>query len=157
MNRENLPAPNMICEVCGRKYRRCNKCYELKNRGIEAWREHCDSIECYQTLLFVNSDDYSKLTKEEYDRVIAFELPDGRDPVESIQNKLDEIKAVIESKEKDDNLVSNAQSVQSVQSVQSIQKVQNVQNGNQWKNNKNNKSNKMYYPSGKNNSNKNVK
>ena len=89
--------------------------------------------------------------------VIAFELPDGRDPVESIQNKLDEIKAVIESKEKDDNLVSNAQSVQSVQSVQSIQKVQNVQNGNQWKNNKNNKSNKMYYPSGKNNSNKNVK
>lgn len=90
MNRNDLPAPNMTCEVCGRKYRRCKKCAELHGHGIEAWREHCDSIECYQTLIFSQIDP-AEATQEEYDRVVALELPEDRKPVDEIQAKLDEI------------------------------------------------------------------
>ena len=99
MNRADLPQPNKTCEVCGRKYRRCKKCVELRNRGVEAWREHCDSIECYQTLILANSDP-SKVTLEEYERVIALELPEGNKPVKEIQDKLDAIKSAIDEKSK---------------------------------------------------------
>ena len=99
MNRADLPQPNKTCEVCGRKYRRCKKCIELRNRGVEAWREHCDSIECYQTLIFANSDP-SKATLEEYNRVIALELPEGNKPIKEIQDKLDAIKNIIDEKSK---------------------------------------------------------
>ena len=100
MNRNDLPAPNATCEICGRQYRRCKKCIELRSRGIEAWREHCDSIECYQTLVFVQTEDKSAITKEEYERVIAFELPEGRKPVKSVQDKLDQIKVALYGEEK---------------------------------------------------------
>lgn len=103
MNRNDLPAPNAICEVCGRQYRRCKKCIELKSRGIEAWREHCDSIECYQTLVLTQTEDLSNISKEEYERVISFELPEGRKPVKEIQKKLDNIGLSIENREKTSN------------------------------------------------------
>lgn len=99
LNRNDLPAPNKTCEVCGRQYRRCKKCAELKRGGIEAWREHCDSMECYQTLIFSQIEDYSKVTREEYDRIIAFELPDGRKPIEPIQEKLNKINEYLEGQE----------------------------------------------------------
>lgn len=103
MNRNDLPAPNAICEVCGRQYRRCKKCIELKSRGIEAWREHCDSIECYQTLILTQTEDLSNISKEEYERVISFELPEGRKPVKEIQKKLDNIGLSIKNREKTSN------------------------------------------------------
>ena len=99
MNRNSLPEKNMICETCGRAYRRCKKCAELKHGGIEAWREHCDSIECYQTLVFSQTEDLSTVTMEEYNRVIAFELPEGRKPVEAVQEKLDKIKDYLNEQE----------------------------------------------------------
>lgn len=87
----------MTCEVCGRKYRRCKKCAELHGYGIEAWREHCDSIECYQILIFSQSDP-SKVTQEEFDRVTVLELPEGGKPVKEIQDKLDEIEKAIKAR-----------------------------------------------------------
>ena len=47
MNRENAPKPNAECVICGNKYYRCARCIELKNRGIEAWKLHCDTMECF--------------------------------------------------------------------------------------------------------------
>lgn len=102
MNRNDLPAPNKECEVCGRKYRRCKRCIEMRSRGIEAWREHCDSAECYMTLV-LSQTDASKVTREEYERVIGYELPEGRKPVKEIQDKLDKIKSAIEERESKKN------------------------------------------------------
>lgn len=103
MNRNDLPAPNKECEVCGRKYRRCKKCIEMKNRGVEAWREHCDSVECYMTLVFSQTSDISKLTMDDYNNIISLELPEGRKPVEEIQSKLDRIKETIENNNRKDS------------------------------------------------------
>ena len=44
----------------------------MRNRGIETWRIHCDSAECYMIYLLVNTDDISKITEEEYDEVIDY-------------------------------------------------------------------------------------
>ena len=103
MNRNDLPAPNKECEVCGRKYRRCKKCIEMKNRGVEAWREHCDSVECYMTLVFSQTSDISKLTMDDYNNIVSLELPEGRKPVEEIQKKLDRIKETIENNNRKDS------------------------------------------------------
>ena len=100
MNRNDLPAPNKECEVCGRLYRRCVKCAKMRSRGIEAWREHCDSYECYQTLIFTQ-EDMSKITQDQYDRVIAFELPEGRKPIAPIQEKLDAIRAELQRRKRE--------------------------------------------------------
>ena len=97
MNRNDLPAPNAICEVCGREYRRCKKCIEMKSRGIEAWREHCDSMECYQTLILTQMDP-SVVTKEQYDRIMSFEYPEGRKPVADIKKKLKTIKENLDTR-----------------------------------------------------------
>lgn len=91
MNRNDLPAPNTTCEVCGRKYRICKTCAKMRTHGIDTWRTHCDSIECYQTLIFANTTDLSTLTVDDYNRIISYELPEGRKPIEEIQNKLDTI------------------------------------------------------------------
>lgn len=91
MNRDDLPTPNATCEVCGRKYRRCKKCIELRNRGMETWRLHCDSMECYQILTLVNTEDISTIDKETFDRVASFELPEDRKPIQTVQDKLDAI------------------------------------------------------------------
>ena len=103
MSRNDLPAPNKECEVCGRKYRRCKKCIEMKNRGVEAWREHCDSVECYMTLVFSQTSDISKLTMDDYNNIVSLELPEGRKPVEEIQKKLDRIKETIENNNRKDS------------------------------------------------------
>lgn len=100
MNRKDLPAPNHTCEVCGHKYYRCKKCIEMKYRGIETWRVHCDSIECYQILTFVNEAKEAKVDdslKTEYERIRALELPDGRKPVGTIAEELRAIKKRIQS------------------------------------------------------------
>lgn len=100
MNRADLPAPNATCEVCGRKYRKCQKCIEMRSRGIETWRQHCDSIECYQTLVLVNVKDISTIMRDEYERVVSFELPDGRKPIPEIQKKLNSIKTALDERDK---------------------------------------------------------
>lgn len=99
MNRNDLPAPNTTCKVCGRQYRRCKTCAQLRNRGIEAWREYCDSPECYQTYILSQMDDVSSITMEDYERVMAYELPEGRKPVDEIAEKLEEVKKKLEERE----------------------------------------------------------
>ena len=109
MNRNDLPAPNAECEVCGRKYRKCKKCLQMKTMGIETWRDHCDSYECYQVYILATTTDYNKITKEEYDRIVNLELPEERKPVHDIQEKLDRIKEHLDANEvrKQDQNVSN--------------------------------------------------
>ena len=70
----------------------------MRNRGIETWRIHCDSAECYMIYLLVNTDDISKITEEEYERAISEELPENRDPLPEVKKKLEEIKNDIESR-----------------------------------------------------------
>ena len=101
----------------------------MRNRGIETWREHCDSIECYQTLVLSQTEDISKITQEEYDRVIAYELPEGRKPIKEIQDKLDNIKAQLEKKNNINNTVSKEENKYSSTAVSDKDK-------HPWENNK---------------------
>ena len=71
----------------------------MRNRGIEAWRARCDCIECYQIWAFVSTPDTSKITKEELDRVLSIELPEGHEIKDSIKTKLNAIKTQVEEKE----------------------------------------------------------
>ena len=91
MNRNDLPTPNAICEVCGKPYRRCNKCIELRSRGIETWRIHCDSMECYQAYIILNKDQ-DEITKEEFEYLSTMKLPDGRKYTKENKAKVDELK-----------------------------------------------------------------
>ena len=135
MNRKDLPPANMTCEVCGRKYRRCKTCAQMHSRGIETWREHCDSVECYMTLVLSQTEP-SKVTLEEYNNVINLELPEGRKPVEDIQSKLDAIKTDIDNREK--TIVKTSTKISD--------KVNNKADDsiNEWKDNKSNNEFKSY-------------
>ena len=90
MNRNDLPQANMTCEVCGHKYRRCKTCAQMRSRGIETWREHCDSPECYQIWILAN-DETIKLTKEEFDRIKNIELPEEREITKETKEKIDAV------------------------------------------------------------------
>lgn len=96
MNRNDLPEPNATCEVCGQPYRRCNKCIELRNRGIETWRIHCDCMECYQAFILLSKDD---ITKEEYEQLAAIKLPENRKYTKENKTKVDELKKKFTVKE----------------------------------------------------------
>lgn len=100
MNRNDLPAPNATCEVCGRRYRICKTCSQMRNRGIDSWRLHCDSMECYQILILANTEDISTIDKETFDRATSYELPENRKPIKEIQDKLDIIAKKFEPKMK---------------------------------------------------------
>lgn len=91
INRKDIPEPNTTCEICGRRYRLCVKCAQMRTRGIEAWRQHCDSEECYLTYILVNMMGLDEITKEQYERAVSAELPDGRDYVPDVQAKMDKI------------------------------------------------------------------
>lgn len=96
MNRNDLPASNAVCEVCGKPYRRCNKCIELRNRGIDMWRYHCDCAECYQIYSLVQRDP-STITLEDYEYIKSIELPEDRKPIKEVKDKIDGIKTRFES------------------------------------------------------------
>lgn len=99
MNRKDLPEANATCEICGGKYRICKKCSNLKARGIEAWRQHCDSYECamYYYLLI---DDIDNITQEVFDNVMKVELPEGRQLTKENQIKMDGIEHYLSEKNK---------------------------------------------------------
>lgn len=119
MNRNDLPQANNTCETCGHKYRRCNKCSQMRNRGIEAWRARCDCIECYQTLIFSQTDDLSTITREQYNTIISYELPEGRKPIKEIQDKLDAIDKYLTEQEEKEKLEQKEQmEKQNIQSTQ---------------------------------------
>ena len=92
LNRGDLPKPNATCQVCGRQYRICNTCSKMKRAGIESWRTKCDSVECYQTLIFTEQP-ISECTIEQLEYVKSMELPEDRKPIKEIQDKLDAIEA----------------------------------------------------------------
>ena len=91
INRKDLPEANATCQTCGHRYRICNKCLEMKSRGIETWRQHCDCIECYEIYVFLNQDP-SRITKEEFDRAAAIELPVGQEMTKEVKDKFNAIR-----------------------------------------------------------------
>ena len=97
MNRNDLPEANATCEVCGHRYRVCNKCIRMKYRGIEAWRQHCDSPECYLTYILINQDP-KDTTREQLETVLSLELSDGREFTKDVQKKLDGIEQYLNNK-----------------------------------------------------------
>ena len=141
----------MTCEVCGRKYRQCKTCAQLHARGIEAWREHCDSIECYQTLILSQTEDVSKITKEDFDRVMSFELPEGRKPVKEIADKLDAIekklneKVIKEKAEAEHSVAAEKQTV----FMKPNPNTSNTSGNKSWKGNNTKSNYKQYDPKGK--------
>lgn len=98
MNRKDLPEANATCEICGHRYRICNKCMQLRYRGIEAWRQHCDSPECYFAYILINTN-YDDITREQFEHVINTELPDGREYTRDVQKKIDGIEQYLKEKE----------------------------------------------------------
>ena len=111
----------------------------MHSRGIETWREHCDSVECYMTLVLSQTEP-SKVTLEEYNNVINLELPEGRKPVEDIQSKLDAIKTDINNREK--TTVKTSTKISDKVSVKANNKADD--NINEWKDNKSNNEFKSY-------------
>lgn len=99
MNRKDLPEANATCEICGHRYRICNKCLQMRSRGIEAWRQHCDSPECYLVYIAINEDP-DKITKEQYEVALHTELPEERQFTKDVQRKLDAIEHYLLEKEK---------------------------------------------------------
>lgn len=150
INRNDLPPANMTCEVCGRKYRRCKTCAQMHSRGIEAWREHCDSIECYQTLVLSQMEDVSNLTREQFDRVMSFELPEGRKPVKEIADKLDVIEKKLNEKAIKEKAEAEYKAAAEKQTVfVKSNSVSNTSDGKSWKSNNAKGSYKQYDPKGK--------
>lgn len=99
MNRKDLPEANATCETCGHRYRVCKTCAQMRSRGIDAWRTHCDCAECYEVYIFSNMDP-DAVTKEQYEHVMALELPEDRKPTGDVQKKLDVIKDYLYKDEK---------------------------------------------------------
>ena len=97
INRKDLPEANTTCKTCGRKYRLCKRCLKLRSMGLESWREYCDCVECYQVYT-VLSKDIKDITKEEFDYIMAIELPEGQEYTEEIKNKFSEVKKYFDSK-----------------------------------------------------------
>ena len=100
MNRKDLPEANATCETCGHRYRVCKTCAQMRSRGMEAWRTHCDCAECYQIYILTNML-YDDITREAYDRAMQLELPEDREPTREVQRKLDSIEHYLSEKEKE--------------------------------------------------------
>lgn len=100
MNRKDLPEANATCETCGHRYRVCKTCAQMRSRGIDAWRMHCDSAECYQIYILTNMP-YDDITREAYDRVMQLDLPEDREPTREVQKKLDSIEHYLSEREKE--------------------------------------------------------
>ena len=79
MNRNDLPAPNANCEVCGTPYHRCSKCIKLRDKGIDTWKLHCDTSRCYQVLKAVEWAENRMIDAKEFNDSISEKLPDGRE------------------------------------------------------------------------------
>lgn len=105
MNRKDLPEANATCETCGHRYRICKTCAQMRLRGIDAWRTHCDCAECYQIYILSNMG-YKEITREMYDRVMQLELPEDREPTREVQKKLDGIEHYLLEQERE---LANAQ------------------------------------------------
>ena len=117
MNRKDLPEANATCETCGHRYRVCKTCAQMRSRGIDAWRMHCDCAECYQIYILTNMD-YKDITREAYDRAMQLELPEDREPTREVQKKLDGIDHYLSEKEKEQAEANKAAQVNSQDKVQ---------------------------------------
>lgn len=98
MNRKDLPEANATCETCGHRYRVCKTCAQMRSRGVDAWRTHCDCAECYQIYILTNMP-YDDITREAYDRAMQLDLPEDREPTREVQKKLDSIEHYLSEKE----------------------------------------------------------
>ena len=74
----------------------------MRSRGIETWRQHCDSYECAMYYYLLQKD-YSEVTKEEYETVVNTQLPDGRELTRNIQVRLDGYEHYLSEQEKSKN------------------------------------------------------
>ena len=102
MNRKDLPEANAICETCGHRYRVCKTCAQMRYRGIDTWRTHCDCVECYHIYILTHTEQ-DKITKEQFDFVMSLELPEGREPTREVQKKLDGIEHYLKDQDKIQN------------------------------------------------------
>ena len=109
MNRNDLPEANATCEICGHKYRICKTCAQMRARGIESWRQHCDSYECSMYYYLLNKD-YKDITEEEYKNVFAVELPEEREFTKEVQKKLDGVEHYFSEKKRESNKTQKAES-----------------------------------------------
>lgn len=99
INRKDLPEANTTCKICGRKYRLCKRCLQLRTMGIESWRENCDCIECY-TVYQVLKKPNEEITKEEYESILSVELPVGQEYTTEIKTRFKELKKQFTSETK---------------------------------------------------------
>lgn len=91
MNRENAPKPNAECVICGRKYYRCARCIELKNRGIEAWKLHCDSMECFQVHTIIENAKKGNFDTEMLNELNSIELIDDREYKDDVLAEIEKL------------------------------------------------------------------
>lgn len=93
MNREHFPAPNAECVICSKKYYRCARCIELKNRGIEAWKLNCDTFDCFNVHCLIENAKKGNFNKNNLEELLNASLPDDRQFNEKTLNSIEEIKA----------------------------------------------------------------
>ena len=48
MKQQDLPKANANCAICGKPYYRCERCIKLGMQGLQHWKLHCDTPNCYQ-------------------------------------------------------------------------------------------------------------
>lgn len=102
MNRNDLPSPNAICEVCGKSYYRCARCIELKGKGIDTWKLHCDVKPCYEKFYAVSMAEKELIDKEEFYNIISKELPEEREYTEEFSSKVNKLMESFGFKANDD-------------------------------------------------------
>ena len=99
MNRDDLPSPNAVCEICGREYRKCRRCIELKSHGIKAWKLYCDTLECYIIWSAINQP-IDNITEKGFKEKCNIELPDGRTLTPDTKSKINSFIKNLRAKQK---------------------------------------------------------
>ena len=95
-------------------------------------------------------EDVSNLTREQFDRVMSFELPEGRKPVKEIADKLDAIEKKLNEKAIKEKAEAEYKAAAEKQTVfVKSNSVSNTSDGKSWKSNNAKGNYKQYDPKDK--------
>lgn len=130
MNRENAPKPNAECVICGRKYYRCARCIELRNRGIEAWKLHCDSMECFVVHTILENANKGNFNQDMLDELNTIKLSDDREFKEDVYKKIQSLNGINEVKDEAVNVDEGETSIDVASEICMEDKGYNVFKGN---------------------------